>query len=63
MPENLVPIAMEIIKNALKESQEPGSYYDGWKANIACCIMDFFSNDEHERANKAAEAFLGLLIK
>ena len=59
---NPASIAIDILRNALTVNREPDSYYDGWKSNIACCIMDYFPN-EHEKANKAAEVFLRLLIK
>jgi len=55
---NPVPLAVDILKKASVD-KEPGSYYDSWVSNIACCIMDQFSGvpDAHEKA------FLDLLYK
>jgi hypothetical protein len=54
-------IAMSILKEALKEDKEPGSYYHSWQSNIACAIMDN-SKINHDKANEIAIKFLELLI-
>lgn len=60
---NPVAMAVRVIQDALNEDHDHGSYYDSWISNIACCVMDQFNDDpkSHEKANKAAEAFLRLL--
>lgn len=55
-------IAMKMLRHSLKEDKSEGSYYYSWQANIACNIMDHCKNVSHEDANKAAKAFLELLI-
>ena len=59
--------AVEVLCNALREDKEPGSYYDSWKANLACAIMDEYNEATYNdlmpnMANRAAERFLNLLI-
>lgn len=54
--------AMVILKNALSEDRDPGSYYHSWQSNIACDIMDGVSNISHEKANKIAKNFLDKLL-
>jgi len=47
----------------LKEDKSEGSYYYSWQSNIAMSIKDNIKGISHEDANKAAKAFLELLIK
>jgi hypothetical protein len=68
--ENKVPEALAILREAMAD-REPGSYYDGWKANIAMAFVDQWmygpdvvadSVDVHRIANKAANVFLNRLL-
>ena len=54
--------ATEKVIKELNAGKTPGSYYYGWQANIACCIMNNFGEESHDKANKAAMEFLDLLI-
>jgi hypothetical protein len=58
---NPIPLAMKIVKNALKADKSEGSWYYSWQSNIACKIMDN-SDVSHDKANEIAIAFLELLI-
>lgn len=61
---NPVPVALDILQKAFVKDMSEGSYYHSWVSNIACCIMDQYSDEEkdHVKANNAAKAFLNLLI-
>ena len=54
--------AMRKVIKELNADKTEGSYYYGWQANIACCIMNNFGEKSHDKANKAAMEFLDLLI-
>lgn len=59
---NPVPMAMGIIKDALREDKSPGSWYYSWQSNIACDIMDN-SDLNHDKANDIAVKFLERLLR
>lgn len=58
-----VSTAIDILRIEFQKDQSNGSYYDSWVSNIACCIMDQYSDKEkdHIKANNAAKAFIKLL--
>ena len=67
---NRVPEALAILREAMAD-REPGSYYDGWKANIAMAFVDQWmygpdqavtSGDVCRIGNKAAGVFLNRLL-
>ena len=62
---NPLPIALDILRTAMKDT-DPGSYYYSWVSNIACCFMDTVAShpemDLHDQANAAAEKFIGMLL-
>lgn len=64
MKNNDIHFALDILRVEFKKDQSNGSYYNSWVSNIACCIMDQYSNKEidHLKANNAAKAFIKLLI-
>ena len=61
--DNDIHTALDILRTEFQKDQSNGSYYDSWVSNIACCIMDQYSNKEkdHINANNAAKAFINLL--
>jgi len=61
---NKIATAVDILRTEFQKGQSPGSYYDSWVSNIACCIMDQYSDKikDHLKANEAAKAFIKLLI-
>lgn len=62
---NRAEVGMRLLKSALDDGREPGSYFYSWQSNIACCIMDTMPKVKniHELANKAAVRFLNLLVE
>ncbi|NOS86049.1 MAG: hypothetical protein HOP31_12980 [Ignavibacteria bacterium] len=66
---NATTDAMRTVIQELRLSKEPGSYYHSWQCNIAQCFMSEFDNELlaretfNYRANRAAKAFLDLLIQ
>lgn len=63
--QNPVPMALNILRNTFNEGHEPGSYYDSWVVNIACCIIAQFPDNEDNwvKANTAAKSFIDLLVQ
>lgn len=61
--EDEIKDAIDVLRKHLSESKEQGSYYYSWQSNIAMSIKDNICGATHEDANKAAKAFLDLLIK
>ena len=55
--------AMKTLNKELNKDKTGGSYYFAWQSNIAMSIIDNIEGVSHEDANKAAKAFLELLIK
>jgi hypothetical protein len=61
--ENVIGQAMKILRTELNEDKEPGSYYDVWKANLACKIFDNCNNKlTMDECNKIAIKWLDFLI-
>jgi hypothetical protein len=59
-----VSTAIDILGTEFQKDQSNGSYYDSWVSNIACCIMDQYSDEkkDHLKANNAANSFIKLLM-
>jgi hypothetical protein len=60
--ETMISEAINILCEALEEDKSEGSYYYGWKSNLACVIMDN-SELKHDKANEIAKKFLDYLIR
>jgi len=60
-----ISIALDILEKEFLKDRSPGSYYGSWVDNIACCIMNQYSDSEenHLKANRAAKAFVDKLIR
>ena len=64
LKEKEISTAIDILRTEFQKDQSNGSYYDSWVSNLACCIMDQYSDEEkdHFKANNAAKAFINLLM-
>ncbi len=54
--------AIEVLQTELKKDKTEGSYYHSWQCNIAMAIRDNVKDADHQEANKAAKAFIELLL-
>jgi len=67
MKDNEVKEAMDVLRAAMKEDVEPGSYAHGWHCNIACmCADSIMAAQDIEESeafligNEAASRFMKL---
>ncbi len=66
-PGDSIAIARSILTEAFDRDKEPGSFYHGYIANIACVLQDNFSDLGEEslpsgKANDLAEAVMQRLF-